>query len=560
MIMFLANCNIEEVVTEHIKQFLADEELSFSGLKDLILSKAPIPWIHSSVTATLLKSRNSDKTEVKKNLEQQAYKAQLAEDKIQKEQDDAEALKDKKLKEILTRELNHIPTQISEQQTELRLLHYKLERLFESQAKVDVIQHPDSPLKKIKSSSSDSASIERLQRSINEREIKIQSLFEQEINNKIKLNEIEKRTNIRSQHHTKRVKRAQARIGYNSTGEDVLSTLSGKNQSLLLRSIQKQHHALEKKCSDLIQEADQINYPLFVEELQKFLNKKNRNLSSQEIEALKSIIKFIKQHLEFEHEAINTQSSLHIKKQSISSQIVKLRELQNKLKTLKNNNPHLTAVNEELISRNLELSAMKEHHANLRHRLGTPALLLFGLTFLFSIPLILTISGVIPFFIAPALLYILVSAPPTILLLSTIGVGIAAIVFSFKMHSNESAIKSNLQAIETNSNQMSRNSQNLKSLETLTIPTLDMQIKKDENLRDQLMLSLQKLQRQAAQAFQKAKEVECLSYANSSLLNSSNTQSNDTSLSSHSEESDKALNDSNDSLEEVKEETVNGIV
>lgn len=246
--MFLANCNIEELVTEHIKQFLADEELSFSGLKDLILSKAPIPWIHSSVTATLLKSRDSDKTEVKKNLEQQSYKAQLAEDKIQKEQDDAEALKDKKLKEVLTRELNHIPTQISEQQTELRLLHYKLERLFESQAKVDVIQHSDSPMKKIKPSSSHSASIERLQRSINEREIKIQSLFEQEVNNKIKLNEIEKRASVRSQHHTKRVKRAQARIGYNSTGEDILSTLSGKNQSILLRSIQKQHHALEKNA------------------------------------------------------------------------------------------------------------------------------------------------------------------------------------------------------------------------------------------------------------------------------------------------------------------------
>lgn len=58
----------------------------------------------------------------------------------------------------------------------------------------------------------------------------------------------------------------------------------------------------------------------------------------------------------------------------------------------------MTAANEELVSRNLELTAMKEHHADLRHRLGTPALLLFGLTFLFSIPLILTISGVIPFF------------------------------------------------------------------------------------------------------------------------------------------------------------------
>ncbi|VEB30475.1 kinectin 1 [Legionella pneumophila] len=72
----------------------------------------------------------------------------MAEDKIQKEQDEAEAIKDKKLKEILTRELNHIPTQISEQQTELRLLHYKLERLFESQTKVDVIQHPDSSMKR----------------------------------------------------------------------------------------------------------------------------------------------------------------------------------------------------------------------------------------------------------------------------------------------------------------------------------------------------------------------------------------------------------------------------
>lgn len=127
------------------------------------------------------------------------------------------------------------------------------------------------------------------------------------------------------------------------------------------------------------------------------------------------------------------------------------------------------------------------------------------------------------------------------------------------MHSNESAIKSNLQTIETNSNQMSRNSQNLKSLETLTIPTLDMQIKKDENLRDQLMLSLQKQQRQAAQAFQKAKEVECLSYATSSLLNSGDTQSSDPSLSTHSEESDEGLNDSNDSLQALEEETVNGI-
>lgn len=552
--MFLANCDIEKLVKEHINQFFWDEELSFSNIKDLILSKAPIPKIHSSIVNTLTQSRDSDQLKVKKNLEQQSYKTQLAEDKKQKELDDVEESKDKKSKDHLTHELNHIPTQLSEHQTELRLLYNKLERLLESQAKVDVIHHHDPALKK-RQSSSHTITIERLQRSINEHEIKIQSLFELEVNNKIKLREIDKRANTRLEHHTKRVKRAQARVGFNSTGEGVLSTLSGKNQSLLLKSIQNQHNALEKKCVELIQQSEQINYPLFLEVLKEFLKGKDHKLSSQEIEALKAIIKFMKQHLEFEHESINTQSSLHIKKQSIGGQIVRLQELQRKLKSLKSNNPNLASVNEELVSRNLELSNTLSHNSALRQRLGNPALLLFGLTLLFSIPFILTITGVIPFFIAPALLYALVSIPPALLLLSTLGVGIAAIVFVFKAHSNESTIKSNLQTIETNSNQMKRISQNLKTMETLTIPHLESQIKKDENLRDQLVLSLQKTQLQAEQAFQKAKEVEPSSYANSPFLSSRKTQLTDESLSELSEELSEPLNESQE--EEKKE--VNGM-
>lgn len=549
--MFLANCDIEKLVKEHINQFFLDEELSFSNIKDLILSKAPIPKIHSSIVNTLTQSRDSDQLKVKKNLEQQSYKTQLAEDKKQKELDDSEESKDKKSKDHLTRELNHIPTQLSEQQTELRLLHNKLERLLESQAKVDVIHHHDPALKKKQSSSSHTITIERLQRSINEHEIKIQSLFELEVNNKIKLREIDKRANTRLEHHTSRVKRAQARVGFNSTGEGILSTLSGKNQSLLLKSIQNQRNALEKKCVELIQQSEQINYPLFLEVLKDFLKGKDHKLSSQEIEALKAIIKFMQQHLEFEHESINTQSSLHIKKQSIGGQIVRLQELQRKLKSLKSNNPNLASVNEELVSRNLELSNTLSHNNALQQRLGTPALLLFGLTLLFSIPFILTISGVIPFFIAPALLYALVSIPPALLLLSTLGVGIAAIVFVFKSHSNESAIKSNLQTIESNSNQMKRISQNLKTMETLTIPHLESQVKKDENLRDQLVLSLQKTQLQAEQAFQKAKEIEPSSYANSPFLSPRKTHSPDESLSALSEEFSESQEEDN--------EVVNGI-
>ncbi|KGP63609.1 kinectin 1 [Legionella norrlandica] len=551
--MFLANCDIEKLVTEHINQFLLNEELAFSDLKRYILSKAPIPWIHSSVMASLIKSRDADKIEVKKNLEQQSYKTQLAEDKKQTEEEDAEALKDKKLKENLTRELNHIPTQISEHQTELRLLHNKLERLLENPMKADVIPH-DPTIKKTQLSSNHSATIDRLQKSIIEHEIKIKSLLEQENNHHIKLHEIEERAKKRLQNRTKRTKRAQARIGFDSTGEDVLSTLSGKNQSLLSKSIQKQYSALEKKCAELIQEADQINYPLLLENLQKFLNKKKHNLSPQEVDALKSVLKLMKQHFEFERDAINTQSSLHIKKQSISSQRIKLQELQNRLKSLKGKNPNLTSANEELALRNQELSAARAHNNNLRQRFRTPALLLFGLTLLFSIPLILTTSGVIPFFITPVLLYVLVSIPSMLLFLSTLGIGIAAIVFRFKMHSNESAIKSNLQTIEMNSQQMRQNSQNLKSLETLTIPSLEAQIKKDENLRDQLTLSLQKSQLQAEQALQKAKEIEPPSYTSSPFLTPRKTQSNSKPSPISSEELSDSLSES---LEEEKEVVVN---
>ena len=518
--MLLANFNIPELLTEQVNLYLSKTKPTFSELKTMILSKAPIPQVHSNIVTILSESRDTNLHKVQNALETQAHKNQLAEDEKQKKQDQSEASKDEELKNRLNRELKHIPTQISSHETECRLLQRKLTRLLEAPPQIEVTQKSSSTADKVHSSTLNehNRAIERIRNSLVDYEIKIQALLQEQHTSQIKLREIEERSEIRKTHHEKRTLRAQASIGYRTSGEGIEGTLSTKNRNQLAKSIKDQRNAIEKKCADLIQDAEQINYPYFLEELQKHLNNSKTNLTSQEIEALKIILKLMKKHLDFEQQAVKTETSLKMKKQFISAQITKLTGLKSKLKSLQESNPSLKGANQKLESKNLELSVTLANQIKLRDRLGNPALLLVALTFAFCIPLILTVSGIIPFFIGPALLYSLVSIPPAALFIATLGVGIAALVYTIKAHMNDSEIKTNLLTIEMNSKHMGRNEQNLKTLETITIPSLNSKIKKDEIARDNLILSLKNSQTKALQALDQAKEIEPVSFSESSIL------------------------------------------
>lgn len=520
--MLLADHNLPELITEHINRYLSSNDLSFPDFKALILSKAPIPQIHSSIATLLTDAKNANQAKVRKALEVQAHKNQQTEDKKQKEHDQAEEIKDDESKESLSRQLKRIPKQINTYEADCRLQERKLARLLGARPNVEVTQHPQTGLKKSSTSKLEEheRAVERARSSLLNYENKLRLLYVERHSIQTKLKEIETRSEERKERHHRRVKRAQASIGYLSSGEGIEETLSPRNQSLLTKSIETQYDSLERKCSDLIQNSEQINYPYFLAELQKYLEKASVNLTIPEVMALQSILKLMIKHLEFEQQAASSEDSLNKKKQSISSQIVKLQELNKKLKSLQNSNPGLTSANQKLRTQNAELKTVLAHNTTWRQRLSTPAMLLAALTFLFAIPFILTLSGTIPFFIAPALLYSLVSIPPALLLLATLTSGIAAIVYTVKASSNESAIKANLHTIGSNQNLMSRNSQSLKTLQTLTIPALETQIKKDEALRDRLVISVKNSNSQADQALKQAKEIEPSSFANSPFLSS----------------------------------------
>lgn len=515
--MLLIDEKIQEIVSEQINKYLSGAEFSFSTLKSLILSKAPIPQVHSGIVTTLNKTKQSSRVNVEIALKTQAHKNQLAEDKKQEKTDLAEEDKDNDQKRSLMRELKQIPTKINNYETECRTLERKLSRLMEKASQTHLKKTGKINLNN--SGDPYTAAIDRTRNSLVDFEVKINALLVRQNTIQSELGELETRAQARKERQQKREKRSDARTGYLSTGEGIEDTLSNRNKATLTRNIRDQHYALEKKYSDLIQDSELINFPFFLEELQKHLSKPKAKLSAPDIEALNSLLKLMLQHLEFERQAINTQDSLNKKKQFISSETVKLNSLNNQLKLLERNSPNTSKENQKLKEQNITLTKSMERNTHVRQRMSTPALLLLVLSCMLAIPLILTLSGVIPFFIAPALVYALVITPPALSLLATIALGITAIVYTYKANSNDSAIKSNQQSIETNINKMERNAQNLKTLSNITIPNLEAQIKKDEAARDNLIDSLKNSQEQAAQTLIRAKTIEPISFANTPFLN-----------------------------------------
>ena len=64
--MLLANCDVQELVTEQINDYLTTTELTFAHLKAQILSKTPLSPVHAKIVTVLTQHKNTDQTQVKK--------------------------------------------------------------------------------------------------------------------------------------------------------------------------------------------------------------------------------------------------------------------------------------------------------------------------------------------------------------------------------------------------------------------------------------------------------------------------------------------------------------
>ena len=330
--MLLAKYNIQEGVTEHINSYLAEAELSFSDYKTLILSKFPIPAVHSALVSSLQKAKTADQVEVRKALENQACKNQTAEDEKETIDDNSANLTDMALKEKSKQELMDIPNLEQGYITQLNVLRRKLTRIIAAKPDVIVTQYPQSAQKHAQQSAKlnrHTHAITNIKQSIFDYEAKIETLINKRNTLQQKIHQIEHRIEKRLAKQEHRKKREHARVGYLITGEGIQEILSVNNRHLLAKNIHEQDNALEKKCAELIHDSDQLHYPCLLEQLPNHLSKQ-KPLSQFELEALKSILKYMREHLLYEQQINNIEESLTKIKHSISIQIAKITKLREK--------------------------------------------------------------------------------------------------------------------------------------------------------------------------------------------------------------------------------------
>ncbi len=529
--MPLADYNVQEFVTEQVNVYLQDNKFTFSELKTLILSKSLISELHSQMVVILTQAKQQDQAEVKKKLETQANKKQLEEDKRQIKEEHAAALKDEESKEHLNAELKDNSSQLNANENELFQLKIQLARLIETESRQGQVhqyeqahqhghehqrEHSHHLKPSLTTQDESKAAIAQVNRDIEQCNFKIRALLIQKIDIQKSIGDIETRAKKRLVLQLERNSREQARIGYETTKGGLRDALSTENWTQLSTNIQKQHRALEIKCAELIKAIEEINYMLFLTQLPRHLE--HFSLQLTEIDALKTILKLIKQNIQHEQEAKDTSDSLNKQKALIAEHYGKLRGFKAKITALHQDNPSLTANNERLIQRNSELVTSLEQNTNSRQSYATPTLLLFALTFLLTIPLILLLSGVIPFFAAPVLVFTLFITPPAALFIGTLITGISSAVYACKACTDQNEMDTNQQIIENNKSQMNRNTQELRTLQTTTIPELEMHIKSEELIRDRLVEPLARAELLSQQTLVQAQKIEPISITYGSFL------------------------------------------
>ncbi len=534
VIMFLATMDIQKLVTTHMISFLCEADLTYGTIKQYLIDKAPISSVHFKLAQFISQEKTKNLREVRQRLEDQAFNNQIQEDEKEKELEQIQQRDIKQEQTRLKKDLNGIPKQIATHQKVCLLMQSELNQL-------NAMQHYTK--QPIKQSDQTMTRIVLLKKKLFEHEVKILNLTQHQTIIESKLHELTVQSNRIKRHQSERKFRAQARVGYSTSTEGIHNTLSVKNSEQLIKNIETQTSSLESKASHLISEAETINYGTYIEQLQ--LNSSKIHLKSAEIDALAPLLKYVKLYLDAESQANMIESTLNTKRNSISNQWKKLNQLKAKLSELKNSK--LSTQNSQLLQTGDELKPKYEKLTQLNQRLKYATYIAFFVTLSSTVPLILTWVGIIPLVTSAAVLYSLVSIPPSLSLLTTIALAISTLVYYFKAQQTDTLIKTQEQTLENNVNQMRRNENEIKTMLKFSIPTAERQIEKDEQLRDTLDLQLKECKSKAQTYLDKVKSVEPVSGITTSIFETNTTAEKNVAK--------KPTEDGEDEVSELEEET-----
>lgn len=497
--MLLADCNLTDLVLEHINRYLNEPDHSFSDIKECLVTNSSLSFIHAQLNDALLETKIKTEEQVKKALEDDFYNKQIKADQQQKNHDDSEQLIDKQKHRTLTRKLDSLITlKSTHESTRAINIHSLNSLLFNS------ISLPDAPKKDEKNR--DQKKIRILQDLVNTDEKKILSIINSITIHQKKVYQLNAKIQQRDDNERDRMQREQARIGHKSSGQGLESTLSQSSSMHLGQFFREQQRLIDLKYVDLIHEANLHVYPCFIEQITRKLG--DLNLSLNEQEALRIILKLMRQHAQHKQNIISIRDELKRTKQLIATQTRKLLHHESQLSSLQSNNPELMSSNNILEQQNKEHSELLDQYTQLSKRYMAPTCLLLAIAFLCSIPAILTIGGIIPLFLSPILGYALVLAPPALCIAATIASAITSLVYYVKAQSNKTALSTNTNTINANNKLMSVNEETIKVTRELSIPLLKGQMNKDESRKEQLIQDLEQSKRMAKQTHHQAQGIE----------------------------------------------------
>lgn len=314
-----------------------------------------------------------------------------------------------------------------------------------------------------------------------------------------------------------RLRCARERARANSSS-NIKDKLKPEYFARLISNIQNKNSVLDKQCASLIRRANDGNYAKFLQKMDFFLS----GISMPEIEkdALRTIVRLMNQCSIYDGHAQGIQSELTALMATIHRNQAGRIEQVRRLDSLNQANPELKADNERLLEENRVLELTRAQNILERDKLSMPSLILLASSLVASTPLILTLTGVIPPVLTPALLFTLVSFPPALLAVATLIVGIMALTYAVRGHRNKSNIESNQSTIDGNSNTMQKNAHSIASLQQTVIPLLERQISEDICRQQELATQLERTQALSRQLLMQATNIEPIraSQSPSSLL------------------------------------------
>lgn len=514
--MILAQYDVKQHLAQVCKDFLMADTITFSDLKKYILTYEPVAPVHTLVSDYLKQIKAADQQEIKAQLELRAYEEQIIEDEKDKKQDsDAQAIdlqrqsenigqRDFKVMELARCdvELNALLLQ-AQPQSSVHVTHHH------GYQQPEVVVTPQAPVV-------DNARLMREQR-VRTLQRQINSVRDFIFQIDQALARINTRHSERESRRAQREVRLQARIDYLNQNKEISVTLSEDRKSKLVISLQKEYQKLEEQCAALIRKAKEINYSTFVDQVSSYLGKNTRSL--QEVEALRKVIQLMEQHLSCTNQVHYLQASLNKVNNTILDNEALVKKINQRVAEFKKENPLLSQKNERLKEENKALEDVSKEKVNARKRTVLPGLIFSALGLITSIPLILTLAGVIPFFIAPAILFSLFAVPPALLLVVALGAGIIALNLTMKNNALRSIIYSNYTSIWSNKQKIQSNEQAINFADKDALTSLERKLKDDSQIKEELTQSLQEAKSASEQALKRAENIEPAQFNGIALFN-----------------------------------------